>query len=180
MARTVTNTSTRFWSHVDKSGGPDACWPWQRAVRPDGYGKFHVGTHAAGTRRCDYAHRSAWELTNGTIPNGLCVCHHCDNKRCCNPSHFFLGTIADNTRDAAKKGRLPRGLRNGQHTKPERTARGERHGCAKLSADDVSSIRTSYENGYTQIQLATAFNVSQAQISKIVRRESWIPYQAVR
>jgi hypothetical protein len=116
----------RFWSKVDRSGGPDACWNWQActvAGNPDrgikGYGVFHVrGT----TRTHAYAHRTAWELANGPIPAGLFICHHCDNPLCCNPAHLFAGTALDNVRDMIKKGR--QGI-------------GNTYSKSKLSADQI-------------------------------------------
>jgi hypothetical protein len=92
----------RFWSKVDKSSGPDACWTWTSKARSNdgkGYGAFNSGS---GSVR---AHRFAWELTNGPIPDGLHVCHECDNPLCCNPAHFFLGTPKDNNADMISKGR---------------------------------------------------------------------------
>lgn len=69
-----------------------------------GYGIFNAGTGRAN-RRTVYAHRFAWEITNGPIPVGLLACHHCDNPPCCNPAHLFLGTHADNNADMNAKGR---------------------------------------------------------------------------
>ena len=110
-----------FWSKVDKRG-PDDCWEWTGAISTSGYG--HIGLDGKARR----GHRVAWQLTNGGIPDGLCCCHHCDNRKCCNPNHLFLGTVADNNRDCEEKGR-------GNHP------RGENHGRAKLTVMDVQFIR---------------------------------------
>ena len=92
-----------FWSRVDKSSGPDACWPWTLARHNHGYGQM-------GFRgKVWYAHRLAWRFTHGTIPKGLHVLHRCDNRPCCNPDHLFLGTHRENLDDMVTKGRSPRG-----------------------------------------------------------------------
>jgi len=88
----------RFWARIEK--GND-CWPWKSRTDKDGYGKVHWAGES------NRAHRVAWEITNGPIPDGLLVCHSCDNPPCCNPSHLFLGTNAENMRDASAKRRLP-------------------------------------------------------------------------
>lgn len=88
----------RFWSKVDR-GAEDECWPFNAFRDKDGYGRFSIGPDDMS------AQRAAWLLTFGTIPNGMHVCHTCDNPPCCNPAHLFLGTHADNMRDARKKRR---------------------------------------------------------------------------
>lgn len=87
----------RFWAKVDKSTD---CWEWMGNIKEDsGYGSIKNGN------TMDYAHRVSWTLHFGTIPKGLCVLHKCDNRRCVNPNHLFLGTYKDNVQDMIKKGR---------------------------------------------------------------------------
>jgi len=140
----------RFWSHVDTSGN---CWVWTGATDSHGYGHFrdHGVTYAA--------HRFSYCLTYGPMPeNKPDVLHTCDNPPCCRPEHLFAGTNADNNRDAAQKGR---------------SARGERNGHAKLTAQDVQQLRQAYIAGETQTSLSSRLNMAQSSISAIVRRRKW-------
>lgn len=91
----------RFWPKV-QHGTADECWLWTAALKESGYGQFMINSLS---RKPLKAHRISWELAHGSIPDGLHVLHHCDNRRCVNPSHLFLGTNDDNIRDMIAKGR---------------------------------------------------------------------------
>lgn len=99
-----TSVEQRLWKYVDKSAGSGACWPWLASRRGMvGYGQLRGD---GGSKLL--AHRVAYAATYGAIPDGLLVCHRCDNPRCCNPEHLFLGTAADNYADMVQKDRRPR------------------------------------------------------------------------
>lgn len=89
----------RFWAKVAIDPDDGACWVWTACLDPDGYGRFRL----AGKKWL--AHRIAWTLAFGRIQDGLLICHKCDNPRCVNHTHLFLGTVADNVRDRVAKGR---------------------------------------------------------------------------
>lgn len=113
-----------FWSKIDKTG--DGCWPWKSTIDRDGYGQ--QGFKKKNLR----AHRLAWELTHGPIPEGMQVLHVCDVRNCCNvKDHLFLGTDKDNIADMVRKGRQSKGETHGSRTKPECVPRGDRNGMRK-------------------------------------------------
>jgi HNH endonuclease len=91
--------TARFWEKVDRSGD---CWVWTAGTAHFGYGQFHLDG------KPEKAHRISWILTYGPIPEGLLVCHHCDNPPCVNPRHLFVGSHRDNALDKVAKGRDPR------------------------------------------------------------------------
>jgi hypothetical protein len=99
----------RFWEKVRKAG-PEECWEWSGVKLPRGYGIFTIGYTKI------YSHRYAWSLGNGEIPDGMYVCHKCDNPSCCNPAHLFVGTASDNNADMDRKGRARRGVRQVERT----------------------------------------------------------------
>lgn len=103
MATSNLTLAERFWSKVLKT---ETCWLWQRQVNNKGYGCLSMYRADKGRHYPTYAHRVAWSLTNGPIPDGLNVLHHCDTPACVNPDHLFLGSQRDNMRDCRDKGRL--------------------------------------------------------------------------
>lgn len=151
-----------FWTKV-QIGAPDECWPWRQSTKAGGYGQLMVA------RRNVLAHRYAYELTNGAIPAGQFVCHSCDNRRCCNPAHLWLGTPLDNVRDMYTKGR-----RRSPSPEVVRVAMAKRGRTnAKLTIDDVRTIRQRRANGESLQSIANAYGVNQSNISKITRNQSW-------
>ena len=157
------DVAARFWAKVDKQD-PDACWEWQAYTRT-GYGQFYVNRN----RRHIQAHRLSWMFAFGSIPKGLYVCHHCDNRACVNPTHLFLGSHSDNTRDAYHKGRLFPLAELGFHCKA-----GEQHHNSKLTDGEVLDIRRLYNAGGTTYRsLAEHYNVTHSCIQGIINRKSW-------
>lgn len=136
---------------------PEGCWMWTGSVtRYGGYGQVWIDGGVL------LIHRLAWELTHGPIPDGLKVLHDCDNPPCCNSEHLFLGTQADNMADMRAKGRHRFGI-----------SQGEKHGCAKLTAVRVRSLRMIRELGVSHRQLGNMFGVAHSTAARICRRELW-------
>lgn len=147
----------RFWRFVQKT---DGCWLWTGAqFNERGYGAFQVA-HKKTVR----AHRYAYQISNGSIPHGMFVCHSCDNPRCVNPAHLWLGTAQDNVTDKVLKGRSPLG---------------EATGVAKLTPTMVIAIRSSAA-GTPRKTLAARFGVTVHTISAVKRNLVWkhIPQEA--
>ncbi len=161
----------RFWSFVDRRD--DGCWQWLGGTCK-GYGTFTVKSLGKSFR----AHRFAYALAHGAIPDGLHVLHRCDNPPCVNPEHLFLGTHLENVADMVAKGRGAKGDRSGARLHPERCPRGERSGMAKLTAAQVDEIRATPRRRGGQHQLALRFGVSDATISMILNGKVWASVSA--
>jgi hypothetical protein len=127
------------------------CWEWTRACTKNGYGITYIGSKQI------VAHRFAYLYSVGIIPKNKFVCHHCDNRKCVNPDHLFLGSALENSRDMVKKGRV---------------VFGERHSRAKLTKENVKEIRT-LAGKILQKELGKRFGVQQSNISKIVNKIQW-------
>lgn len=142
----------RFWSKVDRTGGPDACWPWTGSRIRQGYGRINIDGALVLT------HRVAFFLAFERWP--ACALHKCDNPPCCNPSHLFEGTYADNAADREAKGRgnQPRGSANPR---------------AKLSEADVRAIREDARRGEAHSLIARRYGVSAHAIYSVVLRRTW-------
>jgi hypothetical protein len=131
-------TQEWFMERVCKT---EKCWIWTALTGVNGYGAIRYHS------REWYAHRLAYTLWNGPIPQGMFICHHCDVRACVNPSHLFLGTPSDNVRDAAKKGRV----------------------WHRLTYAQVREIRSLYAGGLTQSKIASLYKTTQTNVSSIVR-----------
>lgn len=158
----------RFREKVEKT---DGCWRWIGPTTRAGYGTISASVDG---KTHIYAHRLAWEITNGPIPSGLFVCHRCDVPTCVNPAHLFVGSAADNNADMHAKGRAYLGQRSRFRLNPEGTTRGEMNPRARLTAAQVSAIRRRYAHGgVTHRGLAAEYGVRQRTIYDIVHRRSW-------
>lgn len=145
----------RFWSNVNISSG---CWRWSGPTDKNGYGLF-TNFWVEGKRE-QRAPRIAWILTIGAIPKGKWVLHHCDNSRCVNPSHLFIGDALANNRDMVSKGR-------------QRYLCGEQSPGAVLTPVDVMEIRLLHAGGKSQRAIAKLFPVGLNAVNKVVRRKTW-------
>lgn len=95
------------------------CWVFCGRIRPDGYGQINPGGRSG---QMMLAHRASWEVHFGAIPDGMSVCHRCDNPPCVNPDHLFVGSHAENMRDRNRKGRVSRGKKTRHFSGPELTS----------------------------------------------------------
>lgn len=163
----VARAASDFWDQVDRNGAVHpalgtACWPWAGKALADGYGSFR------GRR----AHRVAWEITHGSIPqrpdadaHGTCVCHRCDNPRCVRPEHLFLGTHQENMRDMAAK---------------RRAAFGDRSARRVFTSVDVWLIRLAASYGATYPDIAAWYGVSREAVRHVATGRRWAHYEGPR
>lgn len=140
---------TPFWDRVDKRA-PDECWPWLAGKHPKGYGQVTVDGRQV------YAHRRAYELAVGPVPDGLVVRHSCDNPPCCNPTHLLVGTQGDNVRDAVERGRNHRPA-------------GELHGQSKFSDALIVRARELGASGLSNLEVAAATGISSSYVSRLLK-----------
>lgn len=159
FASRVKSNEERFWSYVTK-GNDDSCWIWTGGASQRRYGSFYVHL-AENNHLLVKPHRFSWELVHGKIPEGMYVCHICDNTKCVNPRHLFLGTQLDNVRDMYAKHR-------------NNNARGIGVNTAKLRDEDVVHIRKLMSSGTrTQTEIARMYGVHRHTIQLLVGRKTW-------
>ena len=132
------------------------CWNWLGNCQFEGgYGRLKFRNVRT------LAHRVSWTVFKGEIPVGMFVLHRCDNPRCINPGHLFLGTLEDNNQDMCLKGR-------------DRKARGEKASKAKLTTAQVREMRRLYLEGVRIYQLAPIFGINRSSVGAIVRGKNWV------
>jgi len=136
----------------------NGCWEYTGFIWKDGYGQRSFGQR--GKKKVTKVHRIAYEIWKGEIPEGMLVCHSCDNRKCFNPDHLWLGTHADNARDMHEKGR-------------QVNQYGSRHFSAKLSEAIVKECRERYKNGEPSNALAREFSVSGPAMHAAITGKTW-------
>jgi hypothetical protein len=163
----------KFWSKVDRSGGPDACWLWQLQPNNKGYGRFSVQYNKNLFAIRELAHRMAYMAHHNirlTDPK-IRVCHNCpggDNPLCCNPAHLWLGTDMDNWKDCVEKGRFV------WRKPPIVSMKGESNPSSKFTNLQVRKIRGLYDSGdYTIYSLSKKYKAGYGCIKRIVERTSY-------
>lgn len=145
----------RFWQYVEKSGGPDACWPWCGNTLKTGYGLFVI-CKVDRKNKSTTAHRVALMLSGVELLPNQEACHTCDNPWCCNPAHLFAGTHLENMHDAVQKDRM---------------LHSEEHPTAKLSNQEVIAIKNMRSTGAFYQSIADSFGISIAHAWRIINRE---------
>lgn len=149
----------RFWAKVDRRG-PQECWVWTASPGVERYGRFSINNKGHPPSRV------SWMLHFGPIPDGMFVCHHCDNTRCVNPAHLFLGTNADNVADMIRKGR-------GRGPPPWNGRRaGAKNQNAKLTEEAVRTIRA-LSKSVRRSELAKRYGVCKATIDHLLTGRTW-------
>ena len=144
--------TNRFWFRINKT---DTCWIWNGGRNDKGYGRIAICTVMT------VAHRVSWIIHHGSIPDGLCVLHSCDNPPCVNPSHLFLGTKADNATDRDRKDRLITPYIIGHNKSP-----------MKFSEDTQDKIRIDRESGKSLKCLRESYDISRSQLWRILSASS--------
>lgn len=151
--RAITFCSDRC-SFLNKTDVQDDlhCWEWKAGLRTGGYGQMRYQGKLLG------AHKVSYLLHKGRVPDGLVVCHTCDNPKCVNPRHLFLGEPKDNSRDMVEKGR---------------SRKGESHHNAKLTDAEILAIRELRAKGQSLNEIAKCFQVSKKMVLNIVQGKAW-------
>lgn len=129
------------------------CWIWTGPMKEGRYGAFFINN------RRERTHRASWIIHNGSIPDGLCVCHSCDTPECINPKHLFLGTMKENAQDMVSKKRAKKLF-----------IRGEKHLLSKLKEYQVMKI---YNSSELNSKLANKYDVSNSTIQSIKSGRNW-------
>ena len=152
MVHAYSNDKERITLNATR-GDSDGCWEWVRATNKGGYGIMAFGG------KSELSHRVSYRLFKGKIPDGLCVCHSCDNRKCVNPEHLWLGSLQENIQDRQDK---------------KRQMRGEISPRTTLSNIDAGEIKAHLSSGIvTRKVIAEMYGVSKKVIDDIATGRTW-------
>lgn len=156
--KTRASNEARFWSRVDKNGPKcrnlGRCWQWTGCLNRNGYGLFNLKA-----KKQTPAHRVAYEMVKGSIPEGLFILHKCDNPKCVRPSHLYAGTQQDNVQDAVNRRRFPSANRSPH---------------AKLNFEKAAQIRIMYKSkSHTLEQIGKMFGICGSHALAVGRGDYW-------
>ena len=158
LKREFCSTRCRLLGSIEKKNG---CWEWMEPTHPNGYGY----TTCYETNKREHVHRVSFRLFRGDIPEGLYVCHKCDNRKCIAPDHLFLGTAQENMLDAKSKGRM-------EHVKLM-ACKGEKNPNSKLDDEKVRCIRKEISEGIKCTVIARKYGVRSTLIYYIRDGKAW-------
>lgn len=164
MTEDISKIQNRLFSRTVRDGG---CLIWQGAKNSKGYGYFSL------SGRPVKAHRASYSINVGRIPDGMMVCHRCDNPSCVEPAHLFLGDAVANMRDAASKGRLKAITSKQNHFRAGHSPRGQDGSGAKLTEAQAIEIIGKRRSGVTTKILAAEYGVDRTTIQRLVRGTHW-------
>lgn len=158
VKRDYCSTKCKLLGEIKKRNG---CWEWQGKLHPNGYG--YTTNYETGKR--EHVHRVSHKIFKGEIPQGLCVCHKCDNRKCINPSHFFIGTQKENIHDAISKGRM--------ECVKLFASKGENNPNAKLDDERVRKIKLEIKEGIRCTVIARKYGISSSVLYLIRDGKAW-------
>lgn len=139
----------------------EGCWDWKGPINKGGYTIMTCRKQNGA----ETGHRASWLIHKGEIPKFKHICHSCDNRRCTNPDHLWIGTNKQNNDDKIKKGR------EAKNTPPHKI--GSENGASKLKEDQVKEIKELLKKGLTMVEIGRQYNVSKTTILRIKNKTHW-------
>lgn len=156
---TYEEVTKKFIKYLPESFNEKDCWEWKGPMLNCGYGDIEIGSRKTSSHYRERSHRfSFMHFNEKEIPKGMHICHKCDNRKCCNPLHLFMGTAKDNAEDMVKKGRQ---------------VKGEDHYCAKIKEETIPKIYEMLNREISGTEIAKKFGLGKGAVSNLVKGKTW-------